>query len=153
MPRRSDILRMMLMRHLRFLLALAGLQAMLHHTALAQVPTAQLPTTPPQHGDVRFSLVPTQNVWTFLLLDSRTGRVWQIHFAVSDSAFAGRLPINEEALASAPTARDGRFSIHATQNMYNFLLLDQDDGRVWQVQWSNNEAQRGMVGLLSGSAK
>ncbi len=141
------------MRHLGTLLAFAGLQVMLHHAALAQLPDANVPAAPRQSGEVRFTLVPTQNIWTFLLLDSKTGRVWQIHYAVSDSTFSSKLPINLEALAPAPTARVGRFSIQATQNVYNFLLLDQDDGRVWQVQWSPNEAQRGIVRQLSPSVQ
>jgi hypothetical protein len=30
----------------------------------------------------RFSLYKTQNMWTMLLLDTRTGRVWQAQYAV-----------------------------------------------------------------------
>ncbi|HEV3218228.1 MAG TPA: hypothetical protein VGZ48_00545 [Candidatus Acidoferrales bacterium] len=30
----------------------------------------------------------------------------------------------------------GRFTLYPTENIYNFLLLDQIDGRVWQVQWN-----------------
>ena len=34
--------------------------------------------------------------------------------------------------------KDGRFTLYATSNMFNFSLLDQIDGRVWQVQWSTD---------------
>jgi hypothetical protein len=98
----------------------------------------------------RFTLTPTQNVWTSLLLDSSTGRIWQIHFGVSDSAFAGRVPVNEEKLVPPASARHGRFVLQETQNIFTFLLLDQEDGRVWQVQWSNDEENRGIIRRLSG---
>ena len=32
----------------------------------------------------------------------------------------------------------GRFTLYATTNFYNFVLLDQIDGRTWQVQWSTD---------------
>jgi hypothetical protein len=105
-----------------------------------------------QHVDSRFRLVPTQNVWVFLLLDSSNGRVWQVHFSVSDSAYAGRLPLNERELAPPSTTRPGRFALRETQNIFTFLLLDQDDGRVFQVQWSNNEENRGIVRVLATAA-
>jgi hypothetical protein len=103
----------------------------------------------PRREDARFTLTPTQNVWTFLLLDSNTGRVWQLHYSLADSAFAGRLPINEAALAPPSSAHSGRFLLQETQNIFNFLLLDQDDGRVWQIQWSYDEEKRGIMAVLS----
>jgi hypothetical protein len=136
------------MGHFRALLAIASLQLSVQGPILAQRPSS-VPSAPPQRVDVRFSLVPTQNVWTFLLLDTKTGRIWQVQYAISDSAFAGRLLVNDVALAPAGSARVGRFTLRETQNIFNFLLLDQDDGRVWQVQWSNVDGNRGIVQLLS----
>lgn len=106
------------------------------------------PATLPNRPDVRFTLTPTQNIWTFLLLDSSNGRVWQVQYALNDSTFTGRLAVNDEELAPPATARVGRFTLRETQNMFNFLVLDQDDGRVWQIQWSNDDAQRGLVRQL-----
>jgi len=88
-----------------------------------------------------------------LLLDSSTGRIWQVHFAVSDSSFAGRLTLNEEAFAPPEAAHVGRFTLQETQNVFTFLLLDQDDGRVWQVQWSNEKDQRGVLRQLSAQIR
>ena len=31
------------------------------------------------------------------------------------------------------------------QNIYNFILLDQIDGRVWQVQWSFKANERFVI--------
>lgn len=33
----------------------------------------------------------------------------------------------------------GRFTLYPTENMYNFILLDQIDGDVYQAQWSMEE--------------
>ncbi|NBW65984.1 hypothetical protein EBR44_09520 [bacterium] len=106
------------------------------------------PAIVPIRSEVRFSLTPTQNIWTFLLLDSSNGRVWQVQYAIRDSAFTGRLAVNDDELAPPASARVGRFTLRETQNMFSFLLLDQDDGRVWQLQWSTDEAKRGLVRQL-----
>jgi hypothetical protein len=118
----------------------------LHQSSFAQaVPRSpELPSAAPKRLDGRFALTPTQNIWTFLLLDSSNGRLWQIQYALSDSAFRGRLPINNDPLVPPASAHAGRFIVQETQNVYNFLLLDQDDGRLWQVQWSHDEDQRGI---------
>lgn len=124
-----------------------------HQTGLAQAvpPTPEIPTAAPRRPDARFALTPTQNIWTFLLLDSSNGRLWQLQYALSDSAFRGRRPINNNPLVAPASAHVGRFIVQETQNIYNFLLLDRDDGRVWQVQWSNDEDQRG-IWVLSPAA-
>jgi hypothetical protein len=137
------------MRSIRIVIAIALCLLLGQQVTLAQSTGRGAPRALPQRLDVGFTLTPTQNIWTFLLLDSRTGRLWQIQYGVSDTAFAGRLPINEETLAPADSAHVGRFSLHETQNMFNFLLLDHDDGRVWQVQWSTTEEARGIVRVLS----
>jgi hypothetical protein len=139
------------MRCVKVAIALSLLAPILHHCALAQdVPRGmERLTVTPQRSDVRFTLTPTQNIWTFLLLDSNNGRVWQVQYAVSDSAFTGRLSINEDVLAPRTSAHVGRFTLQETHSIFTFLLLDQDDGRVWQIQWSNDESQRGIVRVLS----
>lgn len=112
-------------------------------------PAAVASDTSSQRSEPRYRLFATQNIWTFLLLDSSTGKIWQVQFSLSDSAFAGRLPVNDNALAIAGTAHVGRFTLRETQNIFTFLLLDQDDGRAWQVQWSPDEHSRGIMRSLS----
>lgn len=101
--------------------------------------------------DPRFKLIPTKNLWTFLLLDSNNGRVWQVHYALKDSEFSGQLPVNESELAVPPFAHHGRFELRETQNIFNFLLVDLEDGRVWQLQWSNDDEKRGIVRILANA--
>lgn len=107
----------------------------------------------PQRLDARFRLFPTANIWTFLLLDTFNGRVWQVQYALSDSTSAGRWVINSRSLVATPEAKPGRFTIYATHSMYNFVVLDQEDGRAWQMQWSLEAAKRGMIHDLSAELR
>ena len=118
-------------------------------SAASQAPSRAPAAAAADRPSARYTITLTQNIWTSLLLDSSTGRIWQVHFAVSDSAFAGRLPLNEEALVPPAAGRVGRFVLQETQNIFTFLLLDQDDGRVWQLQWSNDAKTRGIMRQLS----
>ncbi len=117
--------------------------------AVAQNQVAPLPRSSSSRVDVRYVLFSTENIWTTLLLDSSTGRLWQVQYALSDSTFAGRLPIINVALVDSSRAHAGRFTLFPTHNIFTFLLLDQDNGTVYQIQWSNDAEKRGLVRALS----
>jgi hypothetical protein len=102
-----------------------------------------------QRPDTRFVIIPTQNIWNMLLLDSSNGRVWQMQFTVSDTDESGQWPVNSEPLVTPAEEKPGRFAIYSTQNLHNFILLDQIDGRAWQIQWSTRASGRGIVRELS----
>ena len=99
-------------------------------------------TDPPQRLEVRYRLFKTENIWNFLELDTQTGRIWQIQFSVDNDANRARTPINTETLAA--DGKNGRFTLYPTSNMWNFLLVDQDNGRIWQVQFSIDDENRGI---------
>jgi len=42
-------------------------------------------------------------------------------------------------------AQNGRFKLYPTQNMYNFIMQDVISGQSYQVQWSNDENNRGIM--------
>jgi hypothetical protein len=107
----------------------------------------------PQRLDVRFRLFPTANIWNFLLLDTSDGRVWQVQYGLADSTPAGRWVVNAKPLVVTANAKPGRFTIYATHNMFNFVVLDQEDGRAWQMQWSLEAAKRGMIHDLSAELR
>jgi hypothetical protein len=113
----------------------------------AQAQTAEhstsLPTT--QHLEGRYRMVPTDNLWTFLLLDSSNGRIWQVQYTVKDESPAGRWVISTDPLVDVSQEQVGRYALYRTSNMYNFILLDQVTGRAWQVQWSMDAEKRGIV--------
>jgi hypothetical protein len=92
-----------------------------------------------------YRLFETTNNWTFILLDTATGRAWQVNYSLDDTPRM-RLVINGASLLpeGAPP-KNGRFTLYSTSNMYNFLLLDRDDSRIWQLQWSLESKNRGIV--------
>ncbi|WP_288238030.1 hypothetical protein [uncultured Alistipes sp.] len=98
--------------------------------------------------EIRYELYPTTNMWTFIKLDTQTGVLTQVQYDVNGNN-QGELSINSKILlplsVSWVKARNGRFKLYPTQNNYNFLLLDQVDGRMWQIQWSMDEEKRGIV--------
>lgn len=100
-----------------------------------------------QLREPRYQLFKTQNMWTFLKLDTMTGQIWQVQYSTKGSDYRF-----ETALDTSPRISEyfddpicGRFTLYATDNMYNFILLDQIDGRCWQVQWSTEPENRGVM--------
>lgn len=84
-----------------------------------------------------YKLYPTQNLWTFLKLDTRTGKIWHVQYSVKGEG--KRFEYVLDANSRAPYGEDsapGRFELYPTQNLYNFILLDKVSGGTWQVQWS-----------------
>ena len=92
--------------------------------------------------DARFVMFPTENMWTFLKLDSQNGKIWQVQYSVDENDFRGEIELNNKSLVSGDKTQNGRFTLYPTKNMFNFILLDQVDGRMWQVQWSTKEDGR-----------
>lgn len=66
--------------------------------------------------------------------------MWQVQYSLEDNNRED--PLNLTSLVSKEDEKIGRFFLYPTQNFYNFILLDQLDGRVWQVQWSIEESKR-----------
>ena len=111
--------------------------------AQTEIPYAPQSVSEPQTGAI-YKLFPTKNMWTFLKLDTRNGRIWQIQFSVKDNAGNCEIPLSYSYLADIHNEKNGRFTLYPTENIYNFILLDQVDGRTWQVQWSEESRNRGI---------
>ena len=93
---------------------------------------------------VTYRLFPTQNMWTFIKLNTRNGRMWQVQYDVQDdNRFETYLNISP--LVDKEKEVDNRFTLYSTQNSWTFILLDQLDGRMWQVQWSMEPENRGII--------
>ena len=95
-----------------------------------------------------YQLFPTKNYWTFIKLDTRNGKMWQVHFSIEDIKKTGELILNSLSLVDKEEEMNGRFTLYSTENMYNFLLLDQISGIVVQVQWSLDAKKRGIVSVI-----
>ena len=93
----------------------------------------------------RFKLFPTQNMWTFIKLDTQTGQMWQVQYSIKDDKGRFEYDLNHNPLIIPEKKVNGRFELYATQNIYNFILLDRIDGNTWQVQWSFDEENRAVI--------
>lgn len=113
----------------------------------------QPPLAPVTNPPGRYKLYPTKNMWIFLKLDTRTGAVWMVQYSVSEDQprMITEVDTNPCIESDEKEARNGRFELYPTKNMYNFLLLDLDDGRVWQVQWAKERENRGSIRIWNES--
>ncbi len=85
----------------------------------------------------KFLLFPTQNYHIFLKLNTRTGEVFIVQYSLKENEqFETKIDSKYYPLAKGEEQVNGRFFLYPTTNIFNFMLLDQIDGRVWQVQWN-----------------
>src|SRR5574344_198090 len=109
----------------------------------AQTSTSNTRTTVASpDSNVNFRLFQTNNRWTFLKLDTRTGEIKHVQNSTDGEAM--QYDLNSIPLAEGEDAKPGRFFLYPTENTFNFILLDQIDGRVWQVQWNIDRDKRGI---------
>jgi hypothetical protein len=125
-----------------------GLFAILLSCASALAADDAVPE-PTQRTDAAFRLFRTLNIYTFLKLDTRTGQVWQVQWSTDpDHRFVE--PINSKVLAAGRAP--GRFTLYPSSNIFTFILLDQEDGRQWQVQWAL-EVEKRLIFAIEPSAE
>lgn len=82
----------------------------------------------------RFSLHETQNMWNFILLDSYTGRLWQLQYTVDKDSIRGLFIINEKDLADEK--EKNLFYISPLTSMYQYYLINDITGEMWKFQWN-----------------
>lgn len=68
--------------------------------------------------------------------------MWQVQYSLDNNRFETYL--NLTPLVEINKEVDNRFTLYPTQNMWTFILLDQIDGKTWQVQWSQEPKDRGI---------
>ena len=113
----------------------------------------------------RFKVYNTTNIYTSLLLDSATGRIWQLQIGVGDTDRLETV-LSDRKIAKSietitkewdkemkpyalkqyiderPVAKNGRFKLYPTDNMYNFIMVDVINGNTYQVQWNTKKKKR-----------
>ena len=89
-----------------------------------------------------YQLYKTQNMWIYIKLNTQDGTMKLVQFSIDNVESIGEFKLNPNSLATGKDKKNGRFSLTPTDNMWTFLLLDQIDGDVWQVQWGFDEADR-----------
>ena len=86
--------------------------------------------------NVTYRLFQTQNMHIFIKLNKSNGTMKLVQFSTSNTMDMMQADLSDIELVTGAEAKNGRFYLYPTENFYTFLLLDQIDGRVWQVQWS-----------------
>lgn len=109
---------------------------------------AQSTTQPPiqnisSDSAIVYRLFSTNNTFNFIKLNTRNGQMWQVQWTLKDNRFETIL--SDISLVTKDEEKNGRFFLYPTTNTFNFILLDQIDGRAWQVQWSFDSEKRGIA--------
>lgn len=92
---------------------------------------------------ITYRLFSTKNIYTFIKLNTRNGQMWQVQWSTKDNQFQTLL--SDISRVDKDEEKNGRFFLYPTTNIYNFILLDQIDGRAWQVQWSTEAKERMVI--------
>lgn len=101
------------------------------------------PPVYPAEPGARYRLFPTKNMYMFLELDTQTGKIYQVQWSTKGEEYRFTSTLSDTDLTYGDTtATAGRFTLYPTTNFYNFVLVDQQNGRTWQVQWNHDKANR-----------
>lgn len=87
-----------------------------------------------------YVLYPTSNIYTFLKLDTRNGKIWQVQYSMDENEF--ECILNDIELVA--DGKPGQFSLYPTTNNWTFVLLDTINGDTYHVQWSQDKDERGI---------
>lgn len=88
----------------------------------------------------RFKLYPTENIYNFLQLDTKTGKIDVVQWSLDEEKeFSVTLNGDDLSLLDAVS---GTFELYPTKNIYQFILLDKVTGRKWHVQWGFEDSKR-----------
>lgn len=90
----------------------------------------------------RYKMYMTENIYNLIKLNTATGQLWQVQYGVGDTDALTVSIDNSSLLYSWEPEVPGRFELYPTQNMYNFILIDNDTGKTWQVQWNTSSSKR-----------
>jgi len=85
-------------------------------------------------------------MYTFIKLNTRNGQMWQVQWG-TESEYQFGTTLSDISRVNKDEEKNGRFFLYPTTNIYNFILLDQIDGRVWQVQWGK-ETERMVIRIF-----
>lgn len=89
----------------------------------------------------RYKLYKTENLYNLLRLDTQTGKIEQVQWSLDKKSSEGTFTINDTDL-SRGDYQAGCFELYPTNNMYQFILIDTTNGRMWHVQWGIGDSKR-----------
>lgn len=86
----------------------------------------------------RYELFKTKNMWTYILLDKISGKLWQCQFSVKGVDYIFSIPINSEVLSATSTSK---FTIQPLISMFQYYLVNEETGEMWKFQWTTQESK------------
>jgi hypothetical protein len=89
-------------------------------------------------ANVKYRLFKTENLHIFIKLNTCDGTMTMVQFSTNSASERMEVPLNEVPYAYGEDAKPGRFYLYPTDNIWTFILLDQEDGRLWQIQWGTS---------------
>ena len=90
----------------------------------------------------RYKVYSTTNIYISLKLDTATGRITMLQVGINKDS--DRMECSVCDAVSSDSRIIGRYELHPTGNMYNFILIDTIFGGAYQVQWSTNTKNCGI---------
>ena len=90
-------------------------------------------STPWNENPNRYALYETKNMWTFILLDKYSGKLWQCQYSVKGDDYRASWVINSNILSYTDT---NKFTIQPLTSMYQYYLINDETGEMWKFQWS-----------------
>ena len=90
-------------------------------------------TTPNNEKPNRYALYETKNMWTFILLDKFSGKLWQCQYSVQGVEYIMSVVINPNVLSYTESSK---FSIQPMTSMFQYYLINEETGEMWKFQWS-----------------
>ncbi|MDR2926326.1 MAG: hypothetical protein LBU76_10350 [Azoarcus sp.] len=89
---------------------------------------------PSQEPTAPYRLFETKDAQAFVVLETAVGRLWLVKVDVKDNERSYIL-LQEANFADGRERIHGRFTLHPTEDIYVFLLIDQIDDKMWEVQF------------------
>ncbi len=90
-----------------------------------------------------YRLFSTRNMYTFIKLTTRNGLMSQVQWGM-ESKYRFETTLSDISRVNGDEEKNGRFFLYPTSNIYNYILLDQINGKTWQVQWGK-EGERSVT--------
>ncbi len=90
-------------------------------------------------------------MYNFINLDTMTGQMTLVQWSLESGSRFEYILSMEVLLPDGwvewtdEEMKYGRFKLYPTSNTYNFLLLDAENGRTWQVQWGFEKDERFVI--------
>lgn len=90
----------------------------------------------------RFKIYKTENTYNLIKLDTATGQTWQVQYRLGDTESMTVVIDDSSLLWYSEPEIAGRFELYPTNNMYQFILIDTQTGKTWQIQWNTAPSKR-----------